>query len=49
MPDGVSTMRGVGRPERGRIMMLLVTTPPICGEVEEAGEFLARRPRTRRR
>ena len=29
MPLGVSAMRGVGRPERGAIMMLLVTTAPI--------------------
>ena len=30
IPEGVSAMRGVARPDRGFIMMLLVTTPPMA-------------------
>ena len=41
MPLGVSAIRGVGRPERGLSMMLLVTTAPMLGDVEELVELAA--------
>ena len=46
MPLGVSAIRGVGRPDRGRSMIDLVTTAPSCGDVEELVAARARPPRS---
>ena len=49
MPLGVSAIRGVGRPDRGRIMIDLVTTRAERGHVEELAPVPGRPPRTRTR